>query len=61
MGPEAVDRLCVVLAKDRLAPELVWVKKGYDMGTWKLVPLIPTNQEREAGVVSASPILWMKQ
>lgn len=61
MGPEAVDRLCIVTTRDRAKPWLCWVRKGHEIGVWKLVSFLHAKDERRAQVITASPVLWMKQ
>ena len=59
--PEAVGRLCVVRQAD--GPAVVgWLDAGYELGVWHLTPLGENGRGREiAELVSASPVLWIKQ
>lgn len=62
MAPEAVDRLCIVTTKEAPGSARVgWVRKAYEMGKWTFAPLVPGNPEKVCQIVTASPILWMKQ
>ena len=58
--PEAVGQLCVVRIVGQDGEWVRWVRRGYEAGTWLLVPL-DGEGSLEARLLSATPVLWMKQ
>ncbi len=58
--PEAVGQLCVVRIAGQDGEWVRWVRRGYEVGQWMLAPL-DEGEATEAKLVSATPVLWMRQ
>lgn len=67
MTPDAVGRLCVVRLAGVDGMRLRWVQRGYHEGHWTLTGLCFGPQGagndgiEEGRIISAAPILWMRQ
>lgn len=60
---DAVGRLCLVKPMQPALGEMLlrWVRRGYEDGIWNLGGFSGQGQEEEARLVSASPVVWIKQ
>jgi hypothetical protein len=59
VAPDGVGRLC--LATTREGQRLVgWLKRGYTEGYWRIGPFGEGGEEKEAQLLAASPVLWIR-